>query len=304
MSDTRTAVEHNRSFVQCPINISEGRSTRLIQKLGESVLSAQLADVSPDADHNRTVFTLVGPLNRAAEGAKELARCAVENLDIRTHAGVHPRMGVVDVVPFVPWRDTTPEECAQTAAEFAQWIARTLQVPAYLYEWAARKGRPVTLPALRRLAHSLPPDFGDTPRHPTAGAAVIGARPPLIAWNILLKNGTHRQAQEIAAQIRQERHHNTTLKGVRALGLWLTTQNTAQISMNVTDTQNASLPAIYRWIAAEAETRAAEIGESEIVGLVPTAALGGEPPEAINWKTYKPQKLVEYWMQAEPPRRE
>ncbi len=274
-----------------------------------SVPGAILADYSADADHNRCVMSILGGAEAVRGAALAAAQVAVDNIDLRTHRGVHPRVGALDVLPVVPLRNTTMEQAIALAENIGHDLARELNLPVYFYEANARPDRQSALPELRRggweaFAHipliaDRAPDFGPNHAHATAGIAIVGARNPLVAYNINLDTPDARIAQQIARQIRQERDRLPELSGVRALGLFLSSQNRAQISLNLTRPHLTPLPAVFHF----AQQQAARLGvtelESEIIGLIPRASLDGLPPAIIHWRTYKPTQIIEYWLPGE-----
>ncbi len=241
-------------MLECVVNISEGRDRSVLQAL-RSAAEPDLLDVHSDPDHNRSVFTLVG-----TEAPRRLATEAVACLDISRHAGVHPRLGVVDVVPFVPLSGSTMNDALAARDEFARWAATTLGVPCFLY------GPERSLPEVRRNAwKGLTPDVtpDDPPRpHPSAGAMCVGARDVLVAWNVWLDTDLN-TAREIARRVR------TT--AVRTLGL--RTGSHVQVSVNLVEPVLHGPDEAWDAIAREAESMGAVTLRSELVGLVPEVVL-------------------------------
>ena len=236
-------------MIECVINISEGRDLELVAAIADSA-GADLLDVHSDPDHNRSVLTVVD-----LTAPRAIIRAAVKRLDLSSHVGVHPRIGVVDVVPFVPLGDATLNEAIAARDATARWIADELHVPVFLY------GPERTLPELRRNAFAtLAPDLGPDEPHPTAGAVAVGARDPLLAWNLWLAEPDLARAREIAASIRGP--------GLRALGLAV--GDAVQVSMNLTDPATVGPAEIYDRVAA-----LAPIDRAELVGLAPRAILDG-----------------------------
>jgi len=233
--------------LECVVNISEGQNPGKLATLRTAV-STNLLDVHTDPDHHRSVFTLHG-----AEAPRLLAASAVKLLNIHDHAGVHPRLGVIDVVPFVPLGNTTFDEAIRERNAFAQWAADELGIPSFYY------GPERTLPDIRRTAWtSLFPDVGPRIAHPTAGAICVGVREVLVAYNIFLADTTMKTAREIVLKIRQP--------GLRALSFLV--DGHAQISMNLTDLDTINVDAAYD-IVAEYGC----IARAELVGLMPLYAL-------------------------------
>ncbi len=296
-----------RSLVQCAANFSEGRRPEAISAIvgAAAAPGAVVADWSADADHNRMVLTLVGEPGGVAEAVLAAARAAIERIDLRRHEGVHPRLGAVDVVPFTPLRDVTMAECVDVSRRVAERLG-ALGVPVYLYERSAQAGRAAALPVLRRggfetirageLAGDRTPDFGPRRAHMTAGASVVGARPPLVAWNVELDAGDPAAARAIAAALRRERDHDPVLAGVRALGLWLPRRRCAQVSLNVTEVREGVVPAVLGFVRQEAGRHAVNLHRSEFIGLVPLVSLGACGAAEVLWLDYRPEQTVEYWL--------
>ncbi|HZP81883.1 MAG TPA: glutamate formimidoyltransferase [Chthonomonadaceae bacterium] len=293
---------------QCVPNFSEGRRPEVVQAIADAIAAtpgARLIDHSADADHNRCVMTFLGPAEAIRAAALAAARVAVARIDMRIHTGVHPRTGAIDVLPVIPLWNATREQAIALAHALGSDLASELALPVYFYEWAAVPGRPAALPDVRRggleaFAH-LPligakaPDLGPAEAHPTAGIVLVGARGPLVAYNVNLDTPDVQIARAIARRIRQERDTLPELAGVRALGLFLASRNCAQVSMNLTRPEQSPLPAVFAFVQAEAARRGVSVRESEIIGAIPEAALGGVPPAAILWKDYKPGQILETW---------
>lgn len=285
-------VQEGVALIECVPNISEGRRTEVVEAVAQAVKSAQgvsLLDVSSDPAHNRSVLTFVGTSHDLPQAVIALFGAAVSRIDLRAHRGVHPRMGAVDVVPFVPLDEGSLTECVTLARETAVTVASRFQLPVYLYEEAA------TDPARRQLEHlrrgqfeglatrlstaAWRPDFGPAAPHPTAGATAIGARRILIAYNVNLATDRLDVARAIAAVIRSS---GGGLPGVKAMGVSLAPLDLVQVSMNLTDYRRTSMPEAFEAVKREAARRGVEIFESEIVGLVPAAALEGVRLEALK----------------------
>jgi glutamate formiminotransferase len=296
--------------IQSAINFSEGRRAEVVEAIAEAgrgTPGVVLADCSADPDHNRMVASLLGGPEPVRHAALAMARVAVARIDLRRHTGAHPRIGAVDVVPVVPIRGVTMEECLEVAARIGQDFARELGLPVYFYERSARPGRRSALPEIRRggfegLFREPPagprvPDLGPAAPHPTAGAVVVGAREPLVACNVNLDTPDPTVAKRIAATIRRERDTRPLLAGVRALGLFLPSRSRAQVSMNLTRPARTPLPAVFDCVRQEAARLAVNVYESEIIGLLPRHALGGEPPERILWRGFRQTQILEYWLE-------
>ncbi len=270
--------------VECVPNFSEGRRKDVVDAIGSaigSVAGARILDVQMDADHNRSVITFVGDRGAASEAAFRAASAAVERIDMNAHRGEHPRVGALDVLPFVPIAGVTMEDCVALARSVGKRIADELRVPVYLYEAAATRPDRRALPDVRRGEYEglkveietnpdRKPDFGPARLHPTAGACIVGARPVLIAWNVNLRTADVAVAKRIAKAIRES---DGGLPAVRAKGFALSERGLVQVSMNMVDYRRTSLVQAFEAIRALAEKEGVEIAESEVVGLVPLDAL-------------------------------
>jgi glutamate formiminotransferase len=258
-------------------NFSEGCNRATIDALATALSArAELLDVHADADHNRSVFTLVGEDGGLVEALLAGIGVARSRIDLRTHQGAHPRIGAADVVPLVPLRPEDMERARTAALQVAERVGSELGLPVFLYgRLRPGKGpaffRRGGIPELeRRLAEGeLRPDYGPPKLDPAAGAVLVGARPPLVAFNVNLGGADLDVAREIAAVVRET---GGGFPGVRALGLELPTAGLVQVSMNVEDHEAALLHEILARVEAEAATRGAEVVGSELVGLMPAAA--------------------------------
>src|SRR2546428_502422 len=270
--------------VECVPNFSEGRRKDVVDAIGSAIASvagARVLDVQMDADHNRSVITFVGDRRAVSEAAFRGASAAVERIDMNVHRGEHPRVGALDVLPFVPIAGVTMEDCVALARAVGKRIADDLHVPVYLYEAAASRPDRRALPDVRRGEYEglkaeietnpdRKPDFGPARLHPTAGACIVGARPVLIAWNVNLRTPDVGVAKRIARAIRES---DGGLPAVRAKGFALSERGLVQVSMNMVDYRRTSLVQAFEAILALAEKEGVEIAESEVVGLVPLDAL-------------------------------
>ena len=258
-------------------NFSEGRDAAAIGAIGAALgAHAEVLDVHTDEDHNRSVFTLVGEGEQLVEALLAGIACARGCIDLRRHEGAHPRIGAADVVPVVPVRREDAARARATALELARRIGAELELPVFLYADSAegrgpanfRRGGPEELQ--RRIdAGELAPDFGPSQLDPAAGGVIVGARPPLIAFNIDLVGANVEAAREIAAVVRER---GGGFPGVRALGLDLPRAGHAQISMNVEDWEAAALHDILAAVEREAAARGVEVARCELVGLMPAGA--------------------------------
>ncbi|HWH37825.1 MAG TPA: glutamate formimidoyltransferase [Candidatus Limnocylindrales bacterium] len=270
-------------LVECVPNFSEGRRGEVVDALAqavESVAGVQLLDRTSDADHNRSVLTFAGSPAAVAEAAQRAVAVAIGRIDMTAHEGQHPRLGAVDVVPFVPIGETSIEECVELAREFGRRIAEAHELPVYLYARAATRPEREVLADIRRpqfegLGELIgqpghEPDFGPSRLHPTAGATVVGARPFLIAYNINLDTRDVELAKRIARRVRER---SGGLPRVQALGLYLDDLACAQVSMNLLDHTVTPLWLVWETVGALARAEGVEVRESELIGLCPLAAL-------------------------------
>jgi glutamate formiminotransferase len=279
-------------------NFSEGRNGDVIGEIGAALsTNARLLDVHSDADHHRSVFTLVGDDRGLADALLAGIACAVDRIDLRDHEGAHPRTGAADVVPIVPLQRNDMERAREVALTVARRIGEELGLPVFLYgELAAARGPAFfrqggTEGLARRLEdRELEPDFGPLELHPTAGAAIVGARRPLIAFNVELHGGSVEDARAIAAVVRER---DGGFPGVRALGLDLPGSGRVQVSMNVEDWEAAALHEIIARIDAEAERRGVEVAGSELVGLMPAGAAAAAAGAMLRIDGFDGSRLIE-----------
>jgi glutamate formiminotransferase / 5-formyltetrahydrofolate cyclo-ligase len=274
-----------QKLLQCIPNFSEGQRLEIIEQIADAVRAVEdvrLLGVSPNGDHNRTVLTFVGPPAAVAEAAFQATRKAVELIDMRTQKGEHPRIGAMDVVPFVPISGMTMADAVEVANAVGKRIAAELEVPVYLYAAAATTPARKRLPDVRQGQYeglqesiALPerkPDFGEPKMHPTAGATAVGARPPLIAFNVNLGTSNLSIAKAIAKGLRES---SGGLMNVQALGVDLAEQGIVQVSMNLLDYTRTPIYRAYELVRIEAERHGVAVVGSELVGLVPLDALLG-----------------------------
>ena len=277
-------------------NFSEGRDRAVIEAIGAALSEVRLLDVHTDPDHNRSVFTVVGE-DEALIGALVAAvACARDLIDLASHTGAHPRIGAADVVPVVPLRPEDMERATAAASELAGRIGE-LSLPVFLYgELAPGRG-----PAFfrqggtdglveRLLSGELEPDFGPAELHPTAGGVIVGARRPLIAFNVDLHGATIAHARSIASAIRER---DGGFKGVRALGLELPSSGRVQVSMNVEDWEASALHEIVHRIELEAASLGAEVERAELVGLMPAGAAAAAAGSALRIDGLDGSRLIE-----------
>ncbi len=268
-------------MIECVPNFSDGRRPEVVAAIVAAIAAvpgATVLDQTSDADHNRSVITFAGEVEPVAEAAFQAVRCAAELIDMNEHTGQHPRVGATDVLPFVPLSGATLEQCVALARAVGQRIGDELGIPVYLYEAAATRPERAALPNLRKGEYeglrdaigsdpSRAPDFGPA-RLGSAGATIVGARQPLIAYNVYLNTADVSIAKQIAKSIRGS---SGGLRGVRALGLLV--DGRAQVSMNLVDFHTTPVHRVVELVAREAAAYGALIAESELIGLIPEDAL-------------------------------
>jgi len=271
-------------------NLSEGRDRASIDRIVGVVRQAggRVLDVHVDPDHHRSVLTIVGPPIVAVESVLSMVEIAIGAIDMRRHRGAHPRMGAVDVIPFVPLAGSTLDECTQIARAAGREIAERFSVPVYLYEAAAMRPERENLADVRRgglaavaeraRTDAGRPDFGPDRIDPAIGAIAVGARRPLVAFNVNLATSDLHVAKAIASVVRASAGG---LPGVKALGIPLRSRGLVQVSMNLTDVEATTVPAAFARVTKESARRGVEVFESEIVGLVPRAAVAGASAEDL-----------------------
>ena len=274
-------------------NVSEGRDRGVLEALGHSFGPLRLLDLHSDPDHGRSVFTLAAPQGELARGLADGARAAVERIDLSHHVGVHPHVGALDVLPVVYLDDQQRGAATAEALTAAGLIGEGLGLPVFLYGELAtrpqhverawlRRGGPAEL-ARRLEVGELVPDYGPSRAHPTAGALLATARPPLVAFIVDLTADDLELARRIAAELRES---GGGLPGVRALGLRLPDRGRAQVSTNVQDHRSVPLRLIVERVRAQAE-----VAEAELVGLVPRAALEGFPDD-VPLRGFRPERHI------------
>ncbi|QOY84939.1 glutamate formimidoyltransferase [Paludibaculum fermentans] len=293
-----------RKLVECIPNFSEGRDRAKVDAIASAIAAlpgALVLDLELDADHNRSVITFVAPPETVMEAALAGAAKAVETIDLTVHSGVHPRIGAVDVMPFVPLEGMTLAECVQIAERAAAEMWKRFRVPAYLYEAAARRPDRTNLENIRRgqfeglRAEVLTnpdraPDFGDPQLHPTAGATVVGARKFLIAYNINLGTPDIEIAKRIAKGIR---HSSGGFRYVKSMGVPLASRNLAQVSMNLTDFEQTPIHRVFECVRSEAARYGVPVLGSEIVGLIPKKALEATADFYLRFENFQPGLVLE-----------
>jgi glutamate formiminotransferase len=265
-------------------NFSEGQRPEVVEEIAKaarSVAGVGLLDIHSDHDHNRTVVSLAGEAGPLQEAVFRAIAKATELIDLRNHTGEHPRVGATDVVPFVPLGETTMEEAIEAARSLGRRVADELHIPVYFYEEAAQRPDRQNLENVRRkgfeelrdvIEHDddRAPDLGPRQVHPSAGAIVVGARRPLIAYNIYLNTNDLRIAKAIARTIRQS---TGGLRYVKALGLDIPARGQVQVSMNLTNYRRSAIHTVFNLVRSEAESYGVGVTDSEVVGLIPLEAL-------------------------------
>jgi len=295
--------------IECIPNVSEGRRTEIVAAMAAAlrgIPGVRLLDHSSDPSHNRSVFTMAGDATGIERAVLALFERAVADIDLRGHSGEHPRLGAVDVVPFVPIEGVTMADCVALARKVGAEGAARFQIPVYLYEEASANPARKNLEDIRRgefegLAKKMAtagwtPDFGPATPHPSAGAAVIGARMPLIAYNINLATDRLDVAKKIAAAIR---HSSGGYRFVKAMGITLEDRGIVQVSMNLTNFEKTPIFRVFETVKREAARYGVAILESEIVGLVPAAALMSTAEFYLQIEGFKPAQVLENKLRTE-----
>lgn len=285
----------NHGLFQCAPNLSEGRNPQLfleVQQAMQGIAGVAMTDLSMDQDHHRMVVSLLGNATGLQQAVLRLFDIASQNIDLSNHAGVHPRIGAVDVVPFVPLGSTPMEAAQEVALSTAQEVATRFELPVLLYEYSARNPAHRNLPDLRRqgLQERLlenAPDFGPVQLHPRLGATVMGARKPLVAFNVVLESQDLSLAREIAKFLRG-------LPGVRSLGLWLESQRRVQVSINLTDPEQIDLEEVFTHVSEQAALRGVAVHSSELIGMAPATSFVKIAHARLKMLTVQPAQLLEW----------
>jgi glutamate formiminotransferase len=284
-------------IVECVPNFSEGRRKEVVAEIANAIASAgaKILDREMDADHNRSVVTFAGEPSTVEEGAFRGIQTAARLIDLDVHRGEHPRIGATDVVPFVPVRSVTMDDCVAMARRVGERVARELDVPVYLYERAATRPERRDLAYIRRGEYeALKKEIATNPdREPDFGPKRVGkagARPFLIAYNVNLATSDVKIAKDIARTIREK---TGGLKSVKAKGFMLHEKNIAQVSMNLTDFTVTGMLTAFNTVKAEAEKRGVAVLESELIGLVPLEALTQIAAQALKLPGLSASQVVE-----------
>lgn len=284
-------------------NFSEGRRTEVIERIADCFRGKEgvkLLDYSADKDHNRSVMTVIGEPDALRDAVILAAGTAIELIDLRVHWGQHPRMGAVDVIPFIPVRGCTLEDADRVAREVGQALGERFGQPVYLYERSAtapnrenlseiRKGEFEGMPEKMKGA-AWTPDYGPATTHPSGGVTAVGARMPLIAFNINLATDQLDIAKAIAKTVR---HSSGGFKYIKAMGVMLKERNLAQVSMNVTDYTQTSLYRVFEAVRMEARRYGVNVAGSELIGLMPLAALADSAEYYLQIENFSLDQVLE-----------
>jgi len=288
--------------LMCEANVSEGRRLDLVEGFVDAVRAVDgvsIADYSSDADHHRSVITFLGPPERVLEGAKALATAVLAKIDMREHAGEHPRQGALDVVPFIPLRGVSTERAVEIAREFGGWLGEQ-GVPVYFYEDAATRPERQSLPKIRKGEYEAleakladpewAPDAGPAAFNARAGATVTGARFPLIAFNVNLRTEDLEIAKTIARAVR---HINGGYKAVRGMGFALEDKKMVQVSMNLVNYTETPIPRVLETVRSEAARYGVAVAGTELIGPVPLDALEEVVRHYLQTHDFETEQVVE-----------
>ena len=292
------------SLIECVPNFSEGRRPEVLEEICRAISQIDgvtLLDRSRDETHNRSVVTFAGSAEPVVRAATAAVGRALELIDMEHHAGAHPRIGAVDVIPFVPLGTTRIEECVDLARRFAEQIAQRFELPVYLYGEAAlrperrrladvRRGEYETLREELGINPERDPDFGPSRLHPRGGAVAVGARKPLIAFNVNLATDDLVLAKKIAHAIRES---SGGLPAVQAMAVLLDEPRLAQVSMNLVDWQRTGIVDVVRVIRRMAQEAGSEIDHCELIGLAPAGALLDVAADALGLRDFTPDQALE-----------
>lgn len=290
-----------KKIIECIPNFSEGRDQKTVNAIAEAITSVPgiiLLGCESDIDHNRSVISFAGPPEAVIEAAFLACKKASQLIDLNKHRGVHPRIGAMDVCPFVPISGITYKECVEYALKLGKRIGQELRIPVYMYEKAAQKPEHKNLADIRKgqyenlkkqIGKNTQPDFGPSKMGP-AGATAIGVRPPLVAYNINLDSSNMEIAKLIAKKIREK---DGGLPYVKALGLPLASKGIVQVSMNLTNYKKTGMLKVFRAVKEECQKHHIKILESEIIGLVPQDALKNISSQDLQLKNFSDKKILE-----------
>lgn len=292
-----------KKIIESVPNFSEGVRNKVIQDIVNSVKKVKgirVLDISSDQDHNRSVLTMVGDEEGLKEAIIALFTKAAEHINLTKHKGEHPRMGAVDVVPFIPIKGVTMEDCVDLSRQIGSLVGEQFNIPVYLYEESASRPERRNLPTIRKgqfegffekiKEPDWKPDFGPQEVHPTAGVVAIGARMPLIAYNVYLSTDNIDIADKIARAVR---HISGGLRYVKALGMMIEERRLTQVSMNLVNYKKTPIYRVFELIKAEARRYGVQIVDSEIVGLVPNEALLEAAQYYLQIEGFSPSQVLE-----------
>jgi glutamate formiminotransferase len=293
-----------KQIVQCVPNFSEGRDLAKIEKIVEAFRGkdhVKLLDYQNDEDHNRAVVTVVGAPDPLTDAVLEAMGAAIDAIDMRRHQGQHPRMGAIDVVPFIPVKNISPEEVVEISKTAAARAAQKYNLPIYLYEKSATRPERQNLATIRKgqfegMAEKIKeaewkPDYGPAEIHPSAGVTAIGSRMPLVAYNVNLDTRNFEIADRIARQVR---HISGGLRYCKGIGIELKDRGIVQVSMNMTDYTKTALYRVFELIRIEARRYGVNVVGSEIIGLVPMEALIDTAAYYLGLQDFSMEQVLEY----------
>lgn len=295
-----------QKIIQCVPNFSEGRNIEVVRAIVDAATDANGARItnhSSDMDHNRMVLTLLGEPEEIKRSVIAAAGRAIELIDLRTHQGVHPRIGAVDVIPFVPIDGITMPECVELSREVGRVIAGAFGVPVYFYAESAMRPDRVRLADIRRggferlqaegLTGDRVSDLGPDQVHPTAGATAIGARFPLVAFNVILESTDLQAAKDIAKKLRSG---EAGLPDVKSIGVLLKSREQVQVSMNITRPDKVTAGEAFAYVQSEAEKAGIEVAESEIIGCIAKRFIGHITPAEMKAHAFREDQILDYWL--------
>jgi len=293
-----------KKIIECVPNFSEGRDLKKIEKIVAPFRGkdgVKLLDYQNDEDHNRAVVTVVGAPEPLKAAVIEAMGAAIDVIDMRRHQGQHPRMGAIDVVPFIPVKNITPQEAVAISKDVAAKVADKYNLPVFLYENSAANPQRQNLATIRQgqfegMAEKIrqpewKPDFGPAEIHPSAGVTAIGARMPLVAYNVNLDTGNFEIADRIAKQVR---HISGGLRYCKGIGIELKDRGIVQVSMNMTDYTKTALYRVFELIKIEARRYGVNVVGSEIIGLVPMEALIDTAAYYLRLEDFSMEQVLEY----------
>ncbi len=296
-------------WIQCVPNFSEGRRIDVIEEIVREIENAsnvKVVDYSWDVDHNRSVITFIGFPCDILKSMIAGAEAAIKRIDMNVHHGEHPRIGAIDVVPVVPLKGITLDEAVSLSHEIGQALAKRLSIPVYFYEASATEAHKKNLPDIRKggfevlketeLTGNRAPDLGPNKIHSTAGAVVVGARTPLVAYNVNLATDDLSVAKTIASKIRSIRELGR-LVGVRAIAVALKSRGIVQVSTNITRPDLVSMWDVYSFVENEAKAFGADVLESELIGAVRNESALGASPDSLKLIDFNEKRILDNWIE-------